>query len=62
MTGLVGSLYLGFAAAAGGAIMTLALTGLEREVSPRWPRRMLRLTLVYLPLLTAGIFLDRLLI
>jgi len=59
--GLVGELYLGFAAAAAGAMMVVALIGLEREVDPGWPRRMLRLTVVYLPLLTTGIFLDRLL-
>ena len=57
--GLVGSLYLGFAAAGAGAMMVVALMGLEREVAPRWPSWMLRLTVVYLPLLTAGIFLDR---
>lgn len=57
--GLVGVLYLGFAAAAGGAMMAVALMGLERTVDPSWPRWMLRLTVFYLPLLTAGIFLDR---
>jgi protoheme IX farnesyltransferase len=57
--GLVGSLYLGFAAAGAGAMMVVALMGLEREVALRWPRWMLRLTVMYLPLLTAGIFLDR---
>ncbi len=58
--GLVGELYLGFAAAAAGAMMVVALMGLERDVAPRWPRWMLRLTVIYLPLITLGIFLDRL--
>ncbi len=57
--GLVGSLYLGFAAAGAGALMVVALMGLEPEVAPGWPRWMLRLTVMYLPLITAGIFLDR---
>ncbi len=57
--GLVGMLYLGFAAAAGGALMAVALMGLEREVDPGWSRRMLRLTVAYLPLITLGILLDR---
>ncbi len=59
--GLEGGVYLGFAAAAAGALMTGALMGLERDVAPGWPRWMLRLTVIYLPMITAGILLDRLL-
>jgi len=56
--GMAGPLYLLAAFAGGAIIMGGALQGLEANVSPQWPLRMQRLTVVYLALIAAGLASD----
>lgn len=56
--GMAGPLYLLAAFAGGAVIMGGALQGLEANVSPLWPRRMQRMTVVYLALIAAGLSAD----
>lgn len=56
--GMAGPLYLVAAFGGGAVIMGGALQGLEANVSPRWPLRMQRMTVVYLALIAAGLSAD----
>jgi heme o synthase len=56
--GMAGPLYLLASFGGGAIIMGGALQGLEASVSPRWPRRMQRMTVVYLALIAVGLAAD----
>jgi heme o synthase len=53
--GMAGPLYLIAAFVGGAVIMGGALQGLEANVSPMWPRRMQRLTVIYMALIAVGL-------
>ena len=55
---LAGPLYLWFAVAGGALMVFAAAQGLERRVADHWPRRMQRVSVVYLLVLAAGLSLD----
>jgi protoheme IX farnesyltransferase len=58
--GVTGTLYLVTALVAGLAFLGFALTGLRQTTTPSWAYRFFIASLIYLPLLTAGFVLDRL--
>ncbi len=57
--GLAGPVYAGVAAAAGAALLALAIRGLRRADATRWSRSFFLATLVYLTLLFAALFAGR---
>lgn len=59
--GVTGTLYLVIAAATGLAFLAWSVTGLRAPDGPRWARGFFLASLAYLPLLTVGFVLDRLL-
>jgi protoheme IX farnesyltransferase len=58
--GVTGTLYLVIALMSGLAFLGFALTGLRQTTGPSWAYRFFIASLIYLPLLTAGFVLDRL--
>ncbi|MEZ4266048.1 MAG: heme o synthase [Myxococcota bacterium] len=58
--GVTGTLYLVIALMSGLAFLGFAITGLRQTTGPSWAYRFFIASLIYLPLLTAGFVLDRL--
>lgn len=58
--GITGTLYLVIALMSGLAFLGFAITGLRQTTGPSWAYRFFIASLIYLPLLTVGFALDRL--
>ena len=57
--GVAGSLYFLVASGVGGWLVYLGVRGLEPAVEKRWARRFFVASVVYVPVLTVGLMLDR---
>jgi protoheme IX farnesyltransferase len=62
VVGAAGYFYFLAATAVGGYLVVLGVRGLEPAVGKVWARTFFRASIVYLPVLTAGLLLDRLLL